>query len=422
MARMERVYLDNAATSFPKPDCVHEAMLAYMTGVGASPGRGAYAESLEGARLIRVCRERVARLFNAPSPDHVVFTLNTSDALNLGIKGMVTHARGGAMSARRADVPKTDLPSSDRPIHIVATAMDHNSILRPLNALAADGLAPRVEWTCVPADAETGLIDPMAFRAALRPGTLLACIGHASNVTGTLQPLADLAEVCSRAGVPLLVDAAQTAGRVPIDMSAMGLDLLAFPGHKALLGPLGTGGLVIRPGLEERLAPLREGGTGSVSELDTQPLTLPDKYEPGSHNTPGLVGLSEGLRWLGERGVAALWADEVRLIDRVTTALADRERFPGLRLLGPGGTTDRVGVFTLVHEAADPHEMAAILESGFGVLSRAGVHCAPRAHGTFGTRATGGLRLSVGAFTTAAHVDRALDGLAAICESVGSVG
>jgi cysteine desulfurase family protein len=399
---MERLYLDNAATSFPKPPAVHAAMLDYCTRIGASPGRGSYAESLEGASLITRCRERIARLFHAPSPDHVVFTLNTSDALNLAIKGMVAHARTTNATATE--------------LHIVTTAMDHNSILRPLNALAADRQSPPVTWTCVDADPATGLVDPEAIRAAIRPSTILLAVIHGSNAMGTLQPIERFASVAAEAGVPILVDAAQTAGRVPIDVEAIGIDLLACPGHKGLLGPLGTGCLIIRPGMEDRIAPLREGGTGSASEHDIQPMTMPDRYEPGSHNTPGIVGLSEGIAWLLERGVGSLWETERALIEHITNALRDRERFAGLRLLGPQGVDNRIGVFTFVHDGADPAEVAAVLESAFGVLVRAGVHCAPRAHGTFGTRESGGgVRLSIGAFTTRAECDRALDALAEVC-------
>ncbi len=397
-----RLYLDNAATSFPKPPAVHEAMLRYATEIGASPGRGTYAESLEGARLLRDCRERLSDLLGVSSPDHVIFTLNTSDALNLAIKGVVGHHR----RTRRASGE----------IHMVATAMEHNSVLRPLNALAADGLAPKVTWTCVEADQETGLINPADVRAAIRPQTVLVAAVHASNVTGTLQPLAPLAEVAHAAGVPLLVDAAQSAGRVPIDMASLGIDLLAAPGHKSLLGPLGTGVLCMRPGLEDHLDTIREGGTGTVSELDTQPDTLPDKYEPGSHNTLGIVGLREGVRWLLHRGVDALWADETERMSQLLEALSDADRFPGLRLIGPPTIDHRVGVFTFVHEAASPSEIARALEHDHGILTRGGVHCAPRAHGTFGTRhAGGGLRISLGPFITKADIERTLDALAAVC-------
>lgn len=381
-----RIYLDNAATTFPKPPAVHNAMLRYATEVGASPGRGTYAESLEGARLIEQCRRRVAQVVGADSPAHVVFTLNTSDALNLAIRGIAAN--------RRRTRPNT-------PIHIVTTAMDHNSVLRPLNALKADGLAPQVTSTRVEVNPATGIADPAHIEAALTDHTALIAVVHASNVTGALQPIDAIAKLAQRRGIPLLVDAAQTAGRYPIHMHASGIDLLAFPGHKAMLGPLGTGCLVIKPGTEHHIDTIREGGTGTVSELDTHPHTMPDKYEPGSHNTPGIVGLSEGARYVLDRTVNTIRADELALITRITAELSTADRYPGLTLLGPPDPNDRVGVFTLTHDEIQPAELAAILEADFGLLTRAGIHCAPHAHRTLGTRDTGGgLRISLGPFTT----------------------
>jgi cysteine desulfurase/selenocysteine lyase len=400
-----RIYLDNAATSFPKPQAVHDAMARYATDLGASPGRGSYRESVQGGQLIAQCRTRLARLFNCPSPDHIVFTLNCSDALNLAIKGIAKSERERKLAA-----------GDTTPIHMITTAMDHNSVLRPLNALAAEPFEPRVEWTCVQADPATGLVDPVDLRAALRANTALVATVHASNVSGTLQPIAGFGEVCRDAGVPLLVDAAQSAGRLPIDVGADGIDLLAAPGHKHLLGPLGTGLLAIRPGLESRLAPLREGGTGTVSELDVHPETMPDRYEPGSHNTIGIVGLSEGVAWIAERGIDALWAHERALVERACDALADTARYPGLTLIGSPTPDHRVGVFSVTHDALPPADLANILESEFGVLTRAGIHCAPRAHANFQTVDTGGAtRLSVGPFTSTEDLETALDALAEIC-------
>ena len=413
MTESRRIYLDNAATSFPKPPGVHDAMARYAADLGASPGRGTYRESVEGGHLIAQCRTRLARLFNCPSHDHIVFTLNCSDALNLAIKGI-------ARSQRERQLAAGDPATNSRPIHMVTTAMDHNSVLRPLNALAADPFEPKVEWTCVEADPATGLVDPADLRAAIRPNTALVAAVHASNVSGTIQPIADFAQICDQANVPLLIDAAQSAGRLPIDVEAMGIDLLAAPGHKHLLGPLGTGFLAIRPGMEHRVAPLREGGTGTVSELDTHPETMPDRYEPGSHNTIGIAGLNAGLEWINEQGIDTLWAHERALIERASDALADTgsngSRYPGLTLIGTQTPDHRVGVFSLTHDAIPPADLANILESEFGVLTRAGIHCAPRAHANFGTVESGGAtRFSLGPFTTTGDLDTALNALAEIC-------
>lgn len=401
MTSPRRLYLDNAATSFPKPPSVIDAMTQYATEIGSSPGRGGYAESLAGAAVIDTCRERLNTLFNAAGPERFIFTLNTSDALNLAIKGLVSHARRSA-------------PTS--PIHAVTTSMAHNSVLRPLNALSDDGLTPSVTWSRVPVDPATGSASPADIEAAITDSTLFVAIDHASNVSGTLQPIDQIATICRPRGVALIVDAAQTAGRVPIDFESLDIDLVAFPGHKALLGPLGTGCLYIAPGIEDRLATIREGGTGSASELDSQPTTLPDKYEAGSHNTIGIAGLSAGLEWLLDRGIDQLWMIEQSHITKITEALADTNAFPGLKLLGPSRCENRVGVFSFTHEAVSPHELAAILESEFGVLSRAGIHCAPHAHRTFETTDRGGaVRLSLGPFTSACDVEQMLAALREVC-------
>jgi selenocysteine lyase/cysteine desulfurase len=406
---VRRIYLDNAATSFPKPPGVWEAVKDYGERLGATPGRAGYAESLEGGRVIRRCRERLVRLVNAPSPDHAVFTLNTTDALNLAVKGRVSNAR-------RRD------PA--RPLHLVTTAFDHNSVLRPFNELASCG----VRVTFVDGDPASGRVDPAAIRHAITPQTILVALNHVSNVTGVIQDAAAVGRVCRDVGVAYLLDAAQSAGHTPVDMRAWSVDLLALPGHKGLLGPLGTGALVMRPGMEERIDTLREGGTGTASESDTQPGFMPDKYEPGSHNAPGIAGLAEALRFILDRTPAALRRHEESLIARMLDGLRrggaavgaagpDRSGpLAGLSLLGPDRVEDRTGIFSLTHATLSPAELALTLETEFGVLARPGVHCAPRAHRALGT-STGALRLSLGPFISADDVRHTLDALAAVCRS-----
>lgn len=393
-------YFDNAATSFPKPPAVAEAMHRFMLENGA-PGRGLYGPAREAGRLIHQCRDRINRLINSQSPDHVVFTLNTTDALNLAIKGVLEAARLRRPTAR---------------LHVVSTWMEHNSVLRPTNALRERW--PQLEWTRVEADPVTGLVEPAAICAAIRPDeTVLVAVNHASNVTGTIQPVAEIGEICRRAGVLYLVDAAQSLGHTAVDVQAMQIDLLAFPGHKGLLGPQGTGGLYLRPGVEDRVATVREGGTGSVSEQETHPTMMPERYEAGSHNTVGIVGLSEGVRWLLERGGETVRQHEIELMNPILQALASG-RFPGLALLGPAETGLRVGVLSFVHSTLQPQEIATILEAEFGVLSRAGLHCAPLAHKTFGTappQGRGAVRLSVGPFLTLSDVGHVVEALGAIC-------
>jgi len=386
-----RLYLDNAATSFPKPRAVNDAMIRYATDIGASAGRGAYAEAVETGRLIQQCRVRLNQLFNGEHPDHFVFTLNCSDALNLAIKGLIDPTRKN---------------------HTICTHIDHNSILRPLNAVQERGWC---EQTRVPVDPKTGLVDPEDIRKAVRPDTRLIAITHGSNVTGTVQQIRKIGQIARELAVPFIVDAAQSAGHVPIDVQADCIDLLAVPGHKGLLGPLGTGFLYLRPGLEKMLRPLREGGTGSVSEQDTQPNFMPDKYESGSHNAPGIIGLSEGVKYVIDQTVERLHAYD---LDLVRTFIEGVSNVEGLTYYGPFGVRHRMGVFSVRVEGFSPHELSAVLESSYGILTRPGIHCAPLAHEAIGTRHTGGTtRFSFGPFLSKQDVKFATDALAEIAMS-----
>jgi selenocysteine lyase/cysteine desulfurase len=274
-------------------------------------------------------------------------------------------------------------------------------------------------------------VNPDHIAAAITPETALVAVNMASNVSGTIQPVAEVGRACRAAGVPYLVDAAQSLGHVRVDVREIGCDLLAFPGHKGLLGPQGTGGLYIRPGVERLLATTREGGTGSLSEHDVQPETLPEKYEAGSHNTIGIVGLSAAVEWILERGIDVLRRHELELIElmlnllheggvRVQGRAAVEGPMSALRLLGPGEAHARVGVFSLAHDTMPPAEMAVMLEQ-LGILVRSGIHCAPHAHATMGTLDThGAFRLSLGPFTTAHDVRTACTALADVCNEVAS--
>ncbi|MEM9882222.1 MAG: aminotransferase class V-fold PLP-dependent enzyme [Planctomycetota bacterium] len=399
MPATRRFYLDNAATSFPKPPCVLEAMTRFATELGASPGRGAYAEAREATGLFNQCRQRINTLIGGASPDHVVFTLNTTDALNLAIHGLIHPA------AKRR--------------HVVTCHLDHNSVLRPFNALVARGVAEQTRVACDPV---TGRVDPDDIRAAVRPDTGLVAVVHGSNVTGTLQPIREIGRLCRELAVPFLVDAAQTIGHVPLDVEADCIDLLAAPGHKSLLGPLGTGFLYIRPGVEKLMRTVREGGTGSVSELDVQPDFMPDRFEPGSHNAIGIVGLGAAVGWVLDQTVDKLWAHDRKLTQTMIDGLHDRDSLPGLTCLGPPGIKHRCGVFSLRIDREDgrfesPQALADALEQEFGILSRAGIHCAPLAHRTVGTHDRGGTtRLSFGPFVTTQDVKYACDALSHLCD------
>jgi selenocysteine lyase/cysteine desulfurase len=330
------------------------------------------------------------RLFRGDKPEHFVFTLNCSDALNLAIKGLVDPEPGG-----RA--------------HAICTHIDHNSILRPLHALEERGW---LSQTRVPVDSSTGLVDPDDIRRSIRPDTKLIAITHVSNVTGTVQPIREIGRIARERGIPFIVDAAQSAGHVPIDVCEDCIDLLAAPGHKALLGPLGTGFLYIRPGLEKTLRTIREGGTGSVSEQAVQPDFMPDKYEPGSHNAIGIIGLSEGVKWIHDQTVESLHARDRDLTCMFLEGIADID---GLTYYGPRGVRDRIGVFSVRIDGYEPQELSAVLESSFGILTRSGIHCAPLAHAAIGTAELGGTtRFSFGPFLSVQDVKYATDALAQI--------
>ena len=386
---MQRIYLDNSATSFPKPNAVTQAMVDFAANCGASAARGAYAEAKACERMIATCRSRIAKLINAESPERIVLAMNCSEALAIVIRGLLNAAGSGARA--------------------VATAMEHNSVLRPLNALRDQvGLRPQF----LPCDPRSGLVDPDDVRRAIRRRTMLVACVHVSNVTGMVQPVGRVAAIARGAGVPCLVDAAQSVGHLPVDVQAIGADFVAFSGHKGLLGPLGTGVLYVRPGMEEKLPTMKEGGTGTVSELPMQPKTMPDKYEIGSHNAIGLAGLSEGVAWLLARGLGGIREHEKALCEQFLSLTAG---VGGLTVYGPRDTSCP-GIFSVNVAGFGPDELAAALDADFGICTRPGLHCAPLAHQTIGTYPAGTCRLSFGAFTTDEHVRCAADALAAIAQ------
>lgn len=377
----QRLYLDNAATSFPKPPEVFEAMQSYAQEIGASAGRGAYREAVETGRIVSDCRRGLARLMGASKPEEIVFTLNCSAALNQAIKGLLVLGD-----------------------HVVATTMEHNSVLRPLSALTTAGM---ITTTYVAPDPLTGLVRPDDVLSSLRPKTRLVCVVHGSNVTGALQPIEEIGRELRRRGVLLLVDAAQSAGHIPFDVQGGYFDFLAVPGHKGLMGPLGTGALYIRQGLEEQLRPLIEGGTGSASEHPVQPDFMPDKFESGSHNAIGLAGLGAAIEWIASKGMDALLKHDRDLSARF---LEGARQIPELTVYGPQEPTTRVAVFSIRLGGLEAQELSSLMECEFGILTRSGIHCAPLAHQSIGTHADGGTtRLSFGAFNTPQDVDRCIE-------------
>lgn len=376
MDTSQRIYLDNSATTWPKPESVYEAVNCFQREIGAPNGRSAYREAVESNRIVERARRGVAGLINVAEPSQVIFAFNCSDALNLAIHGVVQ--------------PRD---------HVVTTVCDHNSVLRPLRALRESA---EIEVTYVPCDG-SGFVSPDDIRVALRPDTRLVAVNHASNVTGALQPIEAIGKIVREHEALYLVDAAQSLGHVPLDVTRVDADLLAAPGHKGLLGPLGTGFLYIRPGVEDQVVPLRYGGTGTQSEEDRQPEVLPEKYEPGNHNLIGLAGLVAACDFLQRKSIAAIHAHHVALTERLITGF---QEIDGITIYGPPLSSNRSSVVSINAEGYDPQELAAVLEASHHIQCRAGLHCAPRMHAALGTAATGGaVRFSPGFSTTLEEID-----------------
>lgn len=382
---MTRIYLDNAATSWPKPEAVYAAVDRYQRQVGAAAGRGAYADAVEAQRLVSDARRGCAELLGVNDPDRIALGFNGTDVLNLAIHGL--------------------LRSGD---HVVTTVCEHNSVLRPL-ADAARQLG--VEVTYVGCDG-AGIVDPSDVLRALQPRTRVAVVTHASNVTGAIQPIAEIARAVHTTNGLLLVDAAQSAGHLPMNVGELGADIVAASGHKGLLGPLGTGILYVRTGLEALLRPIRQGGTGTHSTSDEPPAEMPHRYEAGNLNMPALAGLAAATRFLLDKTVNAVAAHEAALVEQLGQGL---RAIPSVRVFGPGTGIARAPVVSITVEGYDPQDFAAALDSAFGVQCRAGLQCAPRMHAVLGTLPRGGtVRFSMGWSTTRNEIDRTLEAVAAI--------
>jgi cysteine desulfurase family protein len=368
------LYLDNAASSWPKPPSVMEAMTRCIASNGANPGRGSHQMAVSASRILFNTRKNAAKLFGVRNPNDISFALNTTEALNLAIKGFVKEGQ-----------------------HVICTAVEHNSVRRPLEYLKVH---KNVELTYVSADQE-GNIDLTEIKAAIKPNTSLVVMTHSSNLLGSILPVEEVGMICKEKGVRLLVDAAQSAGVLPIDVEQMGIHMLAFPGHKGLLGPQGTGGLYIHPEID--LEPLIHGGTGSQSEAVGQPVVRPDRYEAGTQNTVGLAGLSAGIEFVIQHGVNEIHRKEWHLTQRIMNGLSG---INGINLLGPKIGENRTGIVAFQLGEIDSSEVAFILDQHYGIAVRSGYHCTPLAHQTAGTMENGALRASVGFYTTEEEADR----------------
>ena len=377
---MNTIYFDNAATSWPKPEETYAAMDRFGRLIGGSPGRSGHRLSIESGRVIMNTREALAQLFGIDDPFQLVFTKNATEALNLAITGL--------------------LAPGD---HVITSSMEHNSVMRPLRALESKGVALSV-LRCSP----RGELDPADLPPAIRTNTKVVVLTHASNVTGTIMPIREVGNIVREHGLILCVDAAQTAGALPIDVADMNIDLLAFSGHKSLFGPQGTGGLYIRKGIEENIKPLIVGGTGSRSEYESQPEFMPDRYESGTLNTVGIAGLGAGVEYILGRGIDVIRAGEITLTQHFLDGL---KSIGGVQIYGPSDASRQISVVSFNIDGMTPSEVSFDFDEQFDIMSRPGLHCAPSAHRTIGTFPGGTVRLSFGCFNTEEEIRCALDAL-----------
>jgi cysteine desulfurase family protein len=377
------IYLDNAATTFPKPASVLQKMVETYARIGVSPGRGSYDLAAEAEELVRRTRQKVASFFGSSDPDRVIFTGNATDALNIALQGLL----------RPGD-------------HVVSTRLEHNSVLRPLYHLCRKGI---IEYDLVPFD-NRGFVDPGDVVAAIRPNTKLVVLNHASNVLGTVQPVQEIGRRCTERGILLLIDAAQSAGVIPVDIQSWQIAGLAFTGHKSMLAPTGIGGLVLNRQIEE-IEPSRFGGTGVDSGNPVHTETFPYRLEAGTLNLMGIIGLSEGIDFLEEKGIVSIHAGEMELLNNLRDGLSQLE---GIKLYCAENLSDHVGLLTANVRGMDPNDVGAILDADFGIAVRVGLHCAPLVHESLGSSPYGSIRFSIGPFNTGDEIDRTIAAMAEI--------
>lgn len=380
---MKQIYFDNSSTTFPKPPEVPEAIYHYMTTVGSNINRGGYQSAYDVEEAVYEIRQLLCRFFHGQDCKQVVFTKNITESLNVILKGY--------------------LKPGD---HVLVSSMEHNAVMRPLNQLAETG----VTFSRIPCRSDGTLCLEQA-EALLRENTKAVVMTHASNVCGTILPIGEVGAFCHAHDLRFFVDCAQTAGVCPIDMEKMRIDALAFTGHKGLLGPQGIGGFILKPGLEAELVPLLSGGTGSLSHTEAVPSFMPDRFEPGTMNLPGILGLREGLLWLERTGTDNILRHELELTEQFLSGLQPMQQDGKLTVVGLPGTQGRTGVVSI---QTSKHELAQIayeLDNRYGIMTRVGLHCAPSAHKTLGTFPTGTIRFSFGWWNTRQEVDCALQAL-----------
>ena len=383
---MNYIYLDNASTTFPKAPNVASAMADYITNCGININRGSYSLAYDVEDIIYTTRQRLHTLFNGHDPSHVIFTQNVTMSLNMVIKGL--------------------LKAGD---HVLVSSMEHNAVMRPLTQLLDEGIT----FDTIPCDS-TGSIQMDSIEPLIRPNTVALIINHASNVCGTIQPLKSIGPICKAHNLQFIVDAAQTAGVIPIDVKACHIDALCFTGHKGLLGPQGIGGIILTKEMAQTLTPLIAGGTGSFSHLETMPTHMPDAFEAGTLNLPGIIGLNEGLDYIESQGMENIHNHELVLTQSFLEGLQSIDR---INIVGKQNIQDRTAVVSITIDGMDPANIAYELESTYHIMTRVGLHCAPRAHQTLRTYPEGTVRFSFGYANTHKDVESALSALNTIVKS-----
>lgn len=381
------IYLDNGATSFPKPEAVYQFMDAYYRKSGVNPGRSGYDMCLEAGEVVENCRKQLTDFFGGTDPNRLCFSYNSTDALNLIIHGL--------------------LQEGD---HAISTRLEHNSVLRPLYHLEQEqGVA--VDYAGVDAK---GFVDPHEIERLIRPDTKLVIVNHASNVIGTVQPIAEIGRICREKGVVFAIDASQSAGMVPIDMDEMNLDIVAFTGHKSLMGPTGIGGLYVREGVDIRLT--RAGGTGVRSAVRTHLYEYPYRLEYGTLNSVGVAGLYTGVRWVLDRGVENIHAHEMKLTGMLRDGLRE---IPGVTLYCQDDLTDHISVLLFNLDGVEAMDTGTMLDVDYNIACRTGLHCAPLIHEDIGTADIhGAVRFGIGPFNTEAHIEQAITAVREIRETL----
>ncbi len=371
------IYLDNAATSFPKPASVPDAVVQYLKEVGGSPGRAGHTLARKANDVVFRTRECIAELFGVERSERIVFTANATEALNTAIKGVLSPGH-----------------------HVVTTSLEHNAVLRPLFALRKKGL----ELTIVRSDG--GPVSPRAVRNAIRPNTRLIVTVYASNVTGAIMPVEEIGEIARRHGLIYLVDGAQAAGSIPVNLSEAPIDMFAFTGHKGMLGPMGTGGLYMAEHID--VEPLKEGGTGSDSSGPLQPEPLPDRLEAGTLNGPGIAGLAAAVQYIKGEGIAAIRERELALANRLEEAIQGARQ---IKIRSERNARRRIAITSITIEGLESGQAAFELDQRFNICVRGGLHCAPEAHKSIGSFPEGMVRFSPGPFTTSDEIDAAIEGV-----------